>query len=122
LKTRLSPPRSIATCRLTGPGRLSLIPLLSAGACFGQTAGAEHRPAILFCCPGENRYEYAGYDYMQALVRAGFTVDYIEGSAELTWDGVKNYNVLFVYDFPARGPDNLAGSSFLPQPPWLADY
>ena len=39
---------------------------------------------------------------MQALARAGFVVDYIEGAKEMTWDKVKSYNVLVVYDFPAR--------------------
>ncbi|HEY3397624.1 MAG TPA: hypothetical protein VGM19_08200 [Armatimonadota bacterium] len=97
--------------------------LLAAGACFAQTpAPAAQKPAILFCCPGENRYEYVGYDYMQSLVQAGFTVDYLEGSAPLTWDKVKNYNVLFVFDFPATGLNQLESSSFQPQPPWLADY
>jgi hypothetical protein len=94
--------------------------LLSAGACLSQppTTPARKR-AILFCCPGENRYGYVGYDYMQSLVQAGFTVDYIEGAAGLTWDKVKHYNVLFVFDFPARG----GGSpSFAAQPPWLPDY
>ncbi len=81
------------------------------------------KPALLFCCPGENRYEYAGYDYMRALTDAGFAVDYLEGSAELTWDRVKNYNVLFIYDFPPPGPESDPSYSlFALQPPWVEDY
>ena len=87
--------------------------------------GAEvaKKPAILFCCPGENRYGYVGFDYMQKLVRAGFEVDYIEGAAELTWEKVSRFNVLFVFDFPPTGPDAESTSSlFDMQPPWRRDY
>jgi hypothetical protein len=104
---------------------LLLFVLPAAGAALGQTpAPAPKKPAILFCLPGENRYGYAGYDYMQNLAKAGYAVDFIEGAAGLTWDKVKNYNVLFVYDFPARGPEAETGiaTSFAMQPPWLADY
>ncbi len=98
--------------------------LLLAPACFAQTPEAQRKPAILFCCPGENRYEYAGYDYMQSLTQAGYVVDYIEGGKDLTWEKVKNYNVLFVYDLPAKGPNvesKLVGA-FGPNPPWQAEY
>ena len=100
---------------------LVLLGMLSTGAGFCQPAPAPaHRPAILFCCPGENRYQYVGYDYMQSLAQAGYTVDYIESAGELTWDKVKQYNVLFVFDFPAKGVGG--SSSFAMQPPWLPDY
>ena len=107
--------------------RWSCVPLfllLSAGAGLSQSPTTpERKPAILFCCPGENRYGYVGYGYMQALVKAGFIVDYIEGAPGLTWDKVKNYNVLVVYDFPAREAGAESGAtSFALQPPWLADY
>jgi hypothetical protein len=46
-----------------------------------QAQEAARKPSILFCCPGENRYYFAGYDYMRALADAGFEVDYLEGSA-----------------------------------------
>ena len=107
------------------PRAWCLLPLLllSAGAALSQPPAAPRQPAILFCLPGENRAGYVGYDYLQSLVKAGYAVDYLEGSAPLTWDKVKNYNVLFVYDFPARGPDAATGvTSFPMQPPWLAAY
>lgn len=102
---------------------------LLAGAftlCFGPNvkgAEAAKKPAILFCCPGDDRYEYVGFDYMQELVKAGFEVDYIENSKELTWDKVSKFNVLFVYDFPPSGPDaeNLS-SLFAMDPPWRREY
>lgn len=101
---------------------LCLLLLLAGAAALAQEAPAA-KPAILFCCPGENRYAYAGFDYMQSLEKAGFVVDYLEGARELTWDRVKDYNVLVVYDFPPRGPGAPAeSSSFAPRPPWLADY
>jgi len=94
--------------------------------CFlpnSKAADVIHKPAILFCCPGENRYEYAGYDYMRELVKAGFEVDYIEGSKELTWEKVSKFNVLFVYDFPPSGSDAESISSlFALQPPWRREY
>ncbi len=102
---------------------VTLFVLSCAVAVAQEGPGPGKKPAILFCCPGENRYDYVGYDYMQALEQAGFVVDYIEGAKDLTWDKVKNYNVLFVYDFPARGPDAEAMSTSLAmRPPWLADY
>ncbi|HEY3331874.1 MAG TPA: hypothetical protein VGK19_17720 [Capsulimonadaceae bacterium] len=81
------------------------------------------KPAILFCCPGENRYAWAGYEYMRDLQQQGFEVDYIEGQAALTWDKAKNYNVLFVYGFPAvsAGADAEA-ALFDMKPPYQAEY
>ncbi|MCG2659373.1 MAG: hypothetical protein L6437_03895, partial [Kiritimatiellae bacterium] len=87
-----------------------------------RAADAPGKPAILFCCPGENRYGYAGYDYMQALQKAGWIVDYIEGSAPLTWDRVKKFNVLVIIDFPPRPEDAPQQSLFAHQPPWLDEY
>ncbi|HEY3397171.1 MAG TPA: hypothetical protein VGM19_05860 [Armatimonadota bacterium] len=97
-------------------------------ACAQETtaapaAAAARKPAVLFCCPGENRYEYVGYDYLKALAAQGFAVDYLEGSAELTWDRVKNFNVLVIYDFPAASQDDpTTYTSFAIQPPWRAEY
>ncbi len=84
---------------------------------------AARKPAILFCCPGENRYEHVGYDYMQELVKAGFAVDYIEGSKQLTWEKASKFNVLFIYDFPPAGADaESISSGFAMHPPWQRDY
>lgn len=84
---------------------------------------AVKKPSILFCCPGENRYEYVGYDYLQELVKAGFAVDYLEGSAPLTWEKIRKFNVLFVYDFPPAGPDaESISSNFGMYPPWRREY
>ena len=86
-------------------------------------AEAAKKPAILFCCPGENRYGFVGFDYMQELVKAGFEVDYIEGSEPLTWEKVSKYNVLFVYDFPPSDASAEEVSSlFALQPPWRREY
>lgn len=94
---------------------------LLAGSC-----GAEgpRKPSILFSCPNENRYYFVGYDYMQALVKAGFEVDFIEGAKELAWDRVKNFNVLVVLDFPAPGPgaDEMSTEFSSHVPPWLDEY
>lgn len=89
--------------------------------CAGIWAQEAKKPAILFCCPGENRYYFAGYDYMRALVDAGFAVDYCEGSAAVTWERVKQYNVLFVFGLPPR---NAGDPEFLFQhrPPWAPEY
>jgi hypothetical protein len=86
---------------------------------LGAAAKAK-RPAVLFCCPGENRYEYVGYDYMRSLAKAGFEVDYIEGAKPMTWERVKPFNVLVVLDFPASkgGPP----TQFAKRPPWLEAY
>ncbi len=104
--------------------RLALGLLLVGGLALGavaQPAPAPKKPAILFCCPGENRYFYVGYDYLQELQRAGFAVDYCEGPAALTWDRVQHYNVLFIFGFPPRDEKD---SEFLYQvrPPWAKDY
>jgi len=97
--------------------------LLVVGAALQMAApaeGAAHKPAILFSCPGENRYEYVGFDYMRSLVKAGFEVDYIEGAKPMTWERVKRFNVLVVLHFPAskEGEETL----FARRPPWLAQY
>lgn len=99
--------------------------LMLGGTCYGEAKpaqpGGSGKPAVLFSCPGENRYQYVGYDYMRELVKAGFEVDYCEGSAQLTWDRVKKYNVLVVLDFPPRDEKD-AGTNFGKYPPWLTDY
>lgn len=82
---------------------------------------AAKKPSILFCCPNENRYFFAGYDYMRALADAGFEVDYLEGSAALTWERVSKYNVLFLYGFP---PKDAGDPEFLFRhfAPWQGEY
>jgi len=107
-------------CRLLllAAALLSFGPRFTSGQALADEAA--RKPSILFSCPGENRYQYVGFDYMRSLVNAGFEVDYIEGSEELTWERVKDFNVLVVLDFPpARGGH---GTLFAARPPWLEEY
>ncbi|MBI3990552.1 MAG: hypothetical protein HY350_00225 [Candidatus Omnitrophica bacterium] len=90
-----------------------------------RAAGEEKKPAVLFSCPNENRYEFVGYDYMKSLVNEGVEVDYVEFAAELTWERIKNYNVVVIMDFPyAKGTLEKSdiGSWFPNVPPYLDDY
>ncbi len=63
-------------------------------------AAEARKPSILFSCPGENRYEYVGFDYMRELAKQGFEVDFTENALELTWERVRKFDVLVVLDFP----------------------
>ncbi|NQU38812.1 MAG: hypothetical protein HQ523_02560 [Lentisphaerae bacterium] len=101
---------------------IGISPVISAQV-VAVPASAPKKPSILFSCAVENRYGYVGYDYMEDLAAKGWTVDYIEGAKELTWDKVKGYNVLVVFNFPQAGPVEPVGSTlFAPKPPWAKAY
>ncbi|HCD31308.1 MAG TPA: hypothetical protein DER01_02810 [Phycisphaerales bacterium] len=70
---------------------LAVILLLSLH-CWVQAASA---PTILF----DSWNGHADNDYMKQLTEAGFVVDAIKHE-ELTWDRLKQYNVLVMLDFP----------------------
>src|SRR5262249_52164241 len=58
------------------------------------------RPALLVLSPQGTANGWVDLDYLGDLQRAGFEVDYTESLAELTWDRIRQYNVLVVYTCP----------------------
>ncbi|MBU4211626.1 MAG: hypothetical protein KKD33_03470 [Verrucomicrobia bacterium] len=61
---------------------------------------AEQRPAILVLSPQGASPGYVDLSYLAELTQSGFEVDYLDNFAQLTWDRIKNYNVLIVYMTP----------------------
>lgn len=72
-------------------------------------------PAVLFCSPQGPTMGWLDLDYAQELVKAGIEVDYTDSLADVTWDRVKQYNVLVLYVTPGGwyNPDLKAEPVFI---------
>lgn len=57
-------------------------------------------PSILVCSPQGPTMGWLDLDYAKELVQAGIEVDYTDRLTEVTWDRVKQYNVLILYLTP----------------------
>ncbi|MCM8785073.1 MAG: hypothetical protein NC827_00710 [Candidatus Omnitrophica bacterium] len=55
--------------------------------------------SILFCAPQQG-YGWIDFTYLKELYQKGFEVDYTESLNEITWDRIKNYNVLVLFQSP----------------------
>jgi len=75
-----------------------------AAACVipvGTSAAAEpQRPAILFCSPEGLLGGWLDGAYAGELHRDGFEVDYTNSLGDVTWDRIRQYNVLVIYITP----------------------
>ncbi len=68
--------------------------LVVAGAAWGAN------PSLLICSPRGPAHGYADLNYLEELHEGGIEVDYTETLADVTWDRVRQYNVLIVYLTP----------------------
>ena len=55
--------------------------------------------SILICAP-QSGYGWVDFTYLKELYQKGFEVDYTEDLKEITWDRIKNYNVLVLFQAP----------------------
>ena len=55
--------------------------------------------SILFCTP-QLGYGWIDFTYLKELNQKGFEVDYTESLKEITWERIKNYNVLVLFSSP----------------------
>ncbi|MEE8475353.1 MAG: hypothetical protein V3T01_08390 [Myxococcota bacterium] len=81
---------------------LALLPCLVAASPPEASSPAVRRPAILFCAPSPDPVNMAWVDlsYLSELRRSGFDVDFTRGLGELTWERIRQYNVLVVFRTP----------------------
>jgi len=62
---------------------------------------ADKKPSILFCSPQGLAWGWIDLTYLKELHKEGFEVDYTNSLSAVTWDRVKNYNVLVLYEQPS---------------------
>ncbi len=65
--------------------------------------GPTVRPSILFCSPrgvDTAGHSWIDLEYLQELHARGFEVDYTNDLGEMTWNRIKQYNVLVLYCTP----------------------
>ncbi len=79
------------------------------------TVGFAANPSVLVCSPQGPTMGWLDLDYAQELVKAGIEVDYTNNLGEVTWDRVKQYNVLLLYLTPGGwyNPDMNAEPGFV---------
>ncbi|HVO27025.1 MAG TPA: hypothetical protein VMW56_25725 [Candidatus Margulisiibacteriota bacterium] len=77
------------------PSALSLLlPLLLA------VAASAAPPAVLIVSPQGAAGGWVDLDYLRELHAAGFEVDYTNGMADVSWERIKQYNVLVIFSCP----------------------
>lgn len=59
-------------------------------------------PSILICSPQGTWNGWIDLNYLKELYNKGFEIDYTENLKELTWDRIKNYNVLLLFQSPGH--------------------
>jgi len=64
---------------------------------------AQSKPSVLFCSPQGAAYGWVDLTYLSELNRKGFEVDYTANLSKVSWDRIKNYNVLVIYALPGGG-------------------
>lgn len=67
---------------------------------FLATLNAKNNPSILFCSPQSAGYGWIDINYLKELHQKGFEVDYTENLGDITWDRIKNYNVIVLFLSP----------------------
>ena len=72
----------------------------------GDAAAALPQPAVLFAAASSIPVHYGWVDltFLSELKERGFEVDFTKGLSEITWERIRNYNVLVI---PAT-PDSYA--------------
>jgi hypothetical protein len=86
-------PRDAIPCRAIGV-------ILSLGLLLNCSVAEGQRPALLVLSPQGTANGWVDLAYLADLHRAGFEVDYTDSLAEVTWDRLRQYNVLVVYTCP----------------------
>jgi len=61
---------------------------------------ADRNPSILFCSPQGLAWGWIDLNYLKELHAKGFEVDYTNSLAEVTWERIKNYNVVVLFEQP----------------------
>lgn len=65
-----------------------------------KRAGKPKGPSILICSPQGAGHGWIDLNYLKELYDKGFEIDYTNNLKGLTWDRIKNYNVLLLYESP----------------------
>ena len=83
-------------------GIVSAVALLCCGSAraAGPPAAPARKPAVLFGSSGGVIGLEVGLPYLRDLHAQGFEVDYTESLKQITWERVKQYNVLVLYMTP----------------------
>ena len=102
------------------PARMwSAAALLALLLCASRAAA--QRPSILVISPVGAAGGWVDLDYLSDLRRAGFEVDYTDGMADVTWERIRQYNVLVLYLCPP--PPGVDSGPFTGnQPIYQADF
>ena len=100
--------------RLTTTLAISLILAVAAAPATAAAAGPP-RPAILFCSPEGLAGGWLDLDYASELHRQGFEVDYTNSLADITWDRIRQYNVLVIYVTPDAFDVTMRGQKSSPE-------
>ena len=80
---------------------------LLAGAPPAPAAPAE-RPSVLICSPngtgGLVGSRFLDLQYLRELKGAGFEPDYLDSDRDFSWDRIRQYNVIVIYNCPPAKP------------------
>ena len=74
--------------------------LLTRGAARLARVSIARRPSILFCSPQGVGAGWIDLEYLRELHTQGFEVDYTESLKDITWNRIRDYNVLVLYLTP----------------------
>ncbi len=77
-------------------------------------AAETSNPAILFCTPrGIASRPYLDLDWLREIHQQGFEPDYIDSVEEFTWDRIRQYNILVLFEAPPEGKGFPWGKNFI---------
>ena len=80
--------------------------LLLSGVDVNAADKSTRKPSILLCCWRADEREI-DLDYLKELQHKGFVVDYLDKRSDFTWERIRQYNAIILYDFPCRGKVNI---------------
>lgn len=63
---------------------------------------ADKRPSFLIISTSGSKYGLVDTDYLKELNAAGFEVDYTDGHTDFTWQRIRQYNVIVIYNGPEK--------------------
>jgi hypothetical protein len=71
---------------------------------LAQASFAAGQPSMLLCT-WERGHGNLDLEYLQRLKNRGFTVDFLDSRRDLTWERLRQYNAIVLYDFPSDDAD-----------------
>ena len=106
------------------PVACAILALLNVFSSAADTyRGTAKNPSILICSPdgpgGLVGSHFLDLQYLRELRTSGFEPDFLDSDRDFTWDRIKNYNVIVIYNCPPakpgpKGRRTLATSSHAP--------